>query len=306
MRLTILFAAALIALSGAAQAHAAKKKPAKTYVYGLCGGKEPKDVCKVDAATRKGKRIARHSGKNEYDGVSVSASGRTMALEYGGDMLRAGRDGRRRVKLDGFGFPPFVSADGRSIGWIQSYQVPICTSFPSFFCLNYTYYAAAVQRRGETKSDLKGSDVVSAGWYRNQLLRAEEPEDAANEDADFICIAAEDDGDCTRTVAADPTRALSSPAASPDGRYLAVVSEPKPLPNANQTSKGRIEIYNPANGRRIRILNGGTSDETPMFSPDSKRVAFQRGDDVFSQSVRGGGARLIKRDLKVTGPSWSR
>jgi dipeptidyl aminopeptidase/acylaminoacyl peptidase len=198
-----------------------------------------------------------------------------------------------------------VSADGRSIGWIQPYQYPSCTVFPFYSCIYLTNYAAAVQRLGEAKSDRRGGGVITAGWYRNQLLIEEEPEDAANEDADFICTAA-DDGDCTQTVAADPTRALSAPATSPDGRYLAVVSEPKPLPDANQTFKGRIEIYNPATGRRVRVLNQGTGDDTPMFSPDGKRVAFQRGDDVLSVSVRGGRTKLVKRDLRVTGPSWSR
>lgn len=303
--ITMLAAAALLCLSGATQAQAAKKKPAKTYIYGLCGGKDPKDLCKVNAATRKGKRIGRHKGKKEYDGVSVSASGRTMALDYGGDMLRTARDGRRRTKLDGYGSRPFVSPDGRSVGWIQPYQYPSCTSFPYFSCIYLTNYAAAVQRLGETKSDRKGGGVITAGWYRNQLLISEEPDDAANEDADFICIA-DDDGDCTQTVASDPTRALSSPMVSPNGRYLAVVSEPKPLPNADQRFKGRIEIWNPANARRIRVLNRGTGDDTPMFSPDSKRVAFQRGEDVLSMSVRGGKAKLVKRKLRVTGPSWSK
>lgn len=296
----------LFALVPGAEA-AKKKKAPTTYIYGKCGvGENAKDLCRVDAKTRKTKRIARHKDKKEYDGVSVSASGAAMLLDYGGDMLRTGRDGRNRRELDGFGNLPFLSADGRSAGWIQSYTVPSCTVFPYYSCIQLTYFAAAVQRLGEDKSDLKGSSVFSAGWYRNKLIVPDEPEDDANEDADFICEADNDDGDCTRTIAADLTRAFSSPTTSPDGRYLAVVSEPKPLPNANQKFEGRLEIWNPATGRRVRVLNQGTKDDSPMFSPDGKRVAFQRGDDVLSMSVRGGRAKLIKRNFTLSGPAWAK
>lgn len=305
-----LLVALLIPLLGPGGAQAAKKKrPASTYVYGLCGGTGAKarDLCRVDTRTRAKKKLARSAGTKEYDGVSVSLTGASMLLDYGGDMLRAGRDGRDRRKLDGFGDRPFISGDGRSAGWVQSYQVPICTSYPYFSCVQFTYYAAAVQRTGDEKSRLIGSGVSTAGWWRNRLVITDDPAEDANEGADVVCVVEDEKKDqCSRTIAADPTRALSSPATSPDGRYLAVVSEPKPLPEADQKLRGRIEIWSPATGRRLRILNESTEDTTPMFSPDGKRVAFQRGDDVFSVPTRGGRPTLISRDLTVTAPSWSR
>lgn len=69
--------------------------------------------------------------------------------------------------------------------------------------------------------------------------------------------------------------------------------------------EGRIEIFNAANGRHLRNLTTAKKDDTPIFSPNGKSVAFNRGDDVISLSVRGGKPRLIKRDLTLTGPSWA-
>lgn len=105
-------------------------------------------------------------------------------------------------------------------------------------------------------------------------------------------------------MARDPTRALSQFSTSPDGRTLAVISEPATGENGDQKFRGRIELWNPVNGKRLRNVTTGDRDKNPVFSPDGKQVAFNRGSDVLVVPVPGGKPKLIARSVELTGPSW--
>jgi Tol biopolymer transport system component len=289
---------------GAGNAQAKKKQQAKTFVYGLCGP----NVCRIDAKTRRSKIVLRRSTDSAYTAVSASPSGSTLAFVYDGSVFRSGRDGRGRRELDTGGVNArltAVSPNGRDVAWAATVNTTQARYDPwsgtiQLYPVIYDY----LYRQGlaDPKAAAHGGDTSTFGWYRGELIGQESPEEG---EADFICVV-DAEGDCTRTLVTDPTRAYSSPATSPDGRYLAVVSEPVPPEDGDMDFQGRIEIWNPATGRKVRDLTQGTKDDTPIFSPDGKRVAYNSGDDVLVRSVRGGKARLIKRDLELTGPSWAK
>jgi len=281
-----------------------KRGGGKTYVYGLCGP----NVCRVDAKTRRSKIVLRRSSKKEYRSIAASPSGSTLAFTYDGELFRSGRDGRGRRELDQGGFGPSqvaVSRNGRDVSWFANVSSQQCfydpiSGFPTCYPVTYTYLFR--QGLSDRESDALSGNQFTAGWYRGQLMAQVEPDEGTE---DYICVL-DDEGDCGRTLAARPGRAYSSPSTSPDGRYLAVVSEPAPPEEGDMDYEGRIEIFNAANGTHIRNLTTGRKDDTPIFSPDGKSVAFNRGDDVLSRSVRGGKQKLIKRDMTLTGPSWAR
>lgn len=306
--LSVLAILAMLALAvpeaGAKKKSGKRKAAAPTFIYGLCGP----NVCKVNAKTRKMRIALRRSSGKEYTSISASASGSTLAFVYDGDVYRSGRDGRGRRKLDQGGWAPravAVSPNGRNVGWFANLSTQQC--LPDLWggtinCYPVTYTYLYKQGLTDRESESITRSANTFGWYRNQPVIEEEPDEG---EADFICQA-NMDGDCVRTLARDPNRAYSSPVVSPDGRYLAVVSEPVPPENGDMDFVGRIEIFNAANGRKIRNLTNGRKDANPVFSPDGKSVAYNRGKDVLALSVKGKKPRLIKRGLTLTGPSWAK
>lgn len=295
---------ALAAVVPAADAQRSRGRPSATsYIYALCGP----NVCRIDAVTRRSTITLRRSTDKEYTSISASPSGSTLAFVYDGDVFRSGRDGRGRRELDQGGYGPYglsVNPAGRSVSWFARINSQQCyTDFNfNYTCYPVTYTNLYSQSLSDRESKSHGKPSTTAGWYRDQLVAQTEPEEG---EADYICVI-DDDGDCTRTVAQDPARAYSSPSTSPDGRYLAVVSEPVPPENGDMDFQGRIEIWNAATGRKLRDLTQGAKDDTPIFSPDGKAVAFQRGRDVMTRAVKGGRPTLIKRGAELTGPSWTR
>lgn len=302
--ITVLFSA-LLTGAEAKPKRGGGKASAKTYIYGLCGP----NVCRIDAKSRKSKIVLRRASTKEYGSIAASPSGSTLAFVYDGELFRSGRDGRGRRKLDQGGYGPHspaVSPNGREVAWYASVNSSQCYLDPWSGLLNcypvtytYLYHQGLSDRESDT---ISSADPFTAGWYRNQLIGQKEPEEGTS---DYICLL-DDEGDCTRTLAQTEGRAYSSPSTSPDGRYMAVVSEPAPSEDGDMDFEGRIEIFNAANGRFVRNLTTGTKDDTPIFSPDGKSVAFNRGNDVMARSVRGGKPRLIKRGVTLTGPSWAK
>lgn len=277
-----------------------------TVIYGICG----KNLCRVDPRTRRLTTLYRARGKDEYQGVSASPSGRTLAFSYGDDVFRASRDGRGRTKI-GEGIFPAVSPDGRSFAWIQYIVTPLCVPNIDLGLQCQYPLAPSLQRRGPGEADSTTVETLLGefAWYRGRTFLA--PEDPDEGEADFICelkdrTAGKDEGDCLRPVAVDPARFLSTPSVSPDGRYLAVVSEPVPADSSNAIRKGRIALYSPATGRFIRYLTTSRRDDTPIFSPDGRTVAFNRGKDLLTVPTRGGSPSLVKRNMALTGPSWAK
>jgi Tol biopolymer transport system component/predicted Ser/Thr protein kinase len=95
------------------------------------------------------------------------------------------------------------------------------------------------------------------------------------------------------------------PALSPDGTQLAFVWD--------GDRNGNQDVYVKAIGEAdaLRLTNDPASDLWPTWSPDGKRLAFRRGDSVYTRAVLGGSERRIGTGLSMpnalgTGQmSWS-
>ena len=88
------------------------------------------------------------------------------------------------------------------------------------------------------------------------------------------------------------------PAWSPDGSSIVFASK----------RSGSFDLYvMRADGTGTRRLTSTKDDDThPSFSPDGKRITFQRDDDVFVMSADGAGARPISPEPGTDGdPAWS-
>ncbi len=139
--------------------------------------------------------------------------------------------------------------------------------------------------------------VVDVGWSGPRLVRTDKSGTAPF--AYGICVlVANTDFPCERDVARDPTQDLFNPAFSPDGTLVAVVKSP-----GTTIGSGAIVIYDVATAAPVRELAGGESTQ-PTWSPDGKRIAFERGGDLYVAHVTG--APRERRVLKGgQQPTWT-
>jgi Tol biopolymer transport system component len=86
-------------------------------------------------------------------------------------------------------------------------------------------------------------------------------------------------------------------------------SDPSFAPNGKRLvfTRGRIGLFTIGlDGRGLRRLTTGVSDEHPVYSPNGRRIAFVRNDRLFVMRADGSGARLLRRSPPYPGrPSWS-
>lgn len=278
--------------------------PGRSVVYGICGV----SLCRVDPVTKRRAVVRRGTRKAPVTGVSSSARGHVVAFAHRGSVFRGARDGRRPVAL-GDGTSPEVRADGAAVAWTDLRTVPnpprcypnlsggpiTCDYVTGFRYVNDALYRSPGDARART---LPQADAFA--WSRGMALVVESDDGSR---ATYVCTAGAE-GECAVPVAQSATQALSQPSASPDGRRIAVVATPIPAEGADPATKGAIVIHDVRTGRR-KVLTRGRADSTPVFSPDGRRVAFNRDGGVWAVPVTGGRARLIAPRLTLTGPSWS-
>ena len=102
--------------------------------------------------------------------------------------------------------------------------------------------------------------------------------------------------------AADPLRDLYSPEGSPDGRFVVAVASPLAVDEPNAAFTGHIALFRAAGGAFVRDLSFGP-DANPTWSPDGRRVAFERAGAIHVVDVATG---VTRRLVKGTHPAWGR
>lgn len=279
----------------------------RSVIYGLCGP----SICRLDARGGRSVKVRKATKATAYTAVSTSARGSVMAYARGGKVFRAGRDGRKPADW-GAGTFPVIRADGRAVAWgaLRTFpNPPRCYTVPFSGVLTCDYLTGSTtapvvlyRSDGDAESRTYTRGPTDYGWAGAMLLTTRE-RDGTN--AGYICAGAPD-GRCVRPLAQDAAASLAQAQSSPDGRLLVAVSEPVPAtPQTARRGTGSLVLYDARTGGRLRTLTTGTRDARPVFSPDGKQVAFNRGSDLYVIAARGGKAKRLARGVKLTGPSWS-
>ena len=95
---------------------------------------------------------------------------------------------------------------------------------------------------------------------------------------------------------------------SPDGRTIVLTLAAYDLGKAKRSS--HIWLMDADGGNARQFTFGDANESLPIFSPDSKWIAFVRGtgdeDEIYIIPVNGGGARkLTNVSTGVSDPLWS-
>jgi WD40-like Beta Propeller Repeat len=122
--------------------------------------------------------------------------------------------------------------------------------------------------------------VIDTGWLGAGLARTETGP-ASMFPLGICLLAVNTDFACGRDVARDPTQDLFNPALSPDGTVVAVVRAPR-----SDVGAGPIVLYGASTAAPVRDLVGGENTQ-PSWSPDGKRIAFERGGDLYVARATG-------------------
>jgi hypothetical protein len=274
---------------------------ARPAIIDVCGS----NLCRVDPATGRSKPLTR-DGKGGrgpvYRSPSLSRDGKRLAFTFGNTLYVADAKARHRRRLAPTVAIAYMAPDGRQVAYSKSINEIIdpgffpCCHPPIFGLIPYLFRVPAAGGRPTTVS----RSVVTAGWLGGRLMRDDLP--SADEPSLICLLASNDDYHCLRPVARDPTRDVSGPAGSPDGRTVAAVAaEHSTDPSAVQRFSGAIVLFDAASGAPLRELTHGPDDSNPAFSPDGKRVAFTRGRTIYVVPAAGGRARKLHRG---TNPTW--
>ena len=269
------------------------------------------NLCRIDPAHPKKVAHLTRDGKASgpvYASPSLSTRGTKLTFVKGNRLYLAkgNATSARQVNEPAGTAVARMRPDGTQVAYIRSVNTIISPGY------TYPYYSPPVYGfvpflfvRAGDKADTVARSTTSTGWLRDRVMLPY-PVPGTGARPDGICIAVPPgaNGVCERMVATDAQqRTLSSPAASPDGRYLVAVAEPFANdPSYTQKFVGAIALFNPATGEFLRDLTNAPADGHPAFSPDGKQVAFTRGGSLYVVAVASGKPKLLRRGVRD--PTW--
>jgi hypothetical protein len=91
---------------------------------------------------------------------------------------------------------------------------------------------------------------------------------------------------CVAVIASDARGGIGFPSGNAAGTEVVAALSP----GETTGIKGRIVRYSAANGALIGDVTAGTTDTTPVFSPEGDRVAFDRDGQIIVKDLTGAGA----------------
>ena len=177
---------------------------------------------------------------------------------------------------------PSLSANGSKLAFTF---VPL----PGFVNYLFTYDAS-----GGDKHTV-GRQPTSFAWAGARMLS--DSYDSSTQRRG-VCMLAANDFKCERDVAKDSRRSITTPAARPDGAWLAAT-----VCGGSETQETCAVALYSMDGAFIRALNQGPDDVVPTWSPDSSQVAFNRGKSIWLVDREGGAGterRLIDPGIQAT------
>ena len=235
--------------------------------------------------------------------MSASADGSRLAVAratYAYVLDGAGRQIGDALPRGGIAVVAQMAPDGAQVATIE--LLPEITPAPvgsppgTPGISGFVPYLFVMSADGEAR-EASARSVIDTGWLGGRLTRT----DSGDTDP-FpygICVlVVNTDFECEHDVARDPTQDLFNQSFSPDGTLAAAVRSPDTTIGA-----GPIVIYDAATGAPVRELVGGENTQ-PTWSPDGKRIAFERGGDLYV--ARATGAPRERRILRGgQQPTWT-
>jgi hypothetical protein len=274
----------IAALSGACLfALGAVPASASTVVY-QCGGA----VCAVDPDTGEAPRQLAPAGRVAgvtRDGVTASwvdpsgalvkapvAGGAPAGIGFSGEVVNQplmSPDGTRYL----WWYPGPDGLGGLNAVWVRRLTVGATSSEGVGFC---------------------SGCVISHGWLGNTAIGAL-PADTSPGVPSRVCTMATPaeapgvSGTCVQAIASDARGGIGFPSGNAAGTEVVAVLTP-----GDRTGiKGRIVRYSLANGAAIGDVTAGTTDTTPVYSPEGDRIAFDRDGQIVIKDLTGAGAERV-------------
>ena len=158
-----------------------------------------------------------------------------------------------------------------------------------------------VRKRGARTGTIARRSTFTFGFAGEALLATLGPDPDAGSDGQRICRVSTTN-ECTEVRAADALRDLYSPEGSPDGRFVVAVASPLAVDEPGAAFTGHVALFRAADGAFVRDLSFGP-DVNPTWSPDGRRVAFERAGAIHVVDVATG---VTRRLVRGTHPAWSR
>jgi hypothetical protein len=298
----------LLALALAAPAEA------KDVVVYVCGN----DLCRVAPDGTQRHRLTRDGG---YSRPSISRSGRRLAFRrasrvYTARVAKKKLTGVRRVgpapdgPADATQYDVALSRDGKRVLWVEQ-RINVV-----FDSIDYRRYAANFDGRGVEQVAASGGRPF-VGWFDTTRILREGLADSVETRPDAttvdqgLCVPDPESaqngtcGDHGPQVAFDPQgRHLRHPHVSPDGRRLvATAYRTGEGIDDSVEQPGQLLLFDVATALPIRELTTGASDRSPSFSPNGRKVIFERSGSVRVISAGGGRAKRLVKGLQ---PTWGR
>jgi serine/threonine protein kinase/Tol biopolymer transport system component len=210
----------------------------------------------------------------------VSPDGRRIALTIGGDVWVYEVDGHPPIKLtfDGNHFAPLWTPDGRRIVYEAS---PPPTPLLSIASDGSGGMPTAVSPPGHYHPHGWSADVR---WLVAVRLQSPDtyrtaPSSSPRNRSDIVKIPFGENGELQPVVQTQATEGAFGTAVSPDGRWLAYVSD----------ITGQSEVWVqplPGPGPPVRVsANGGVE---PVWSKSARELYYLEGDAIMSVAVEGG------------------
>jgi len=244
-------------------------------------------VCTIDPDTAARRTVA---AEGRVAGITRDGTG-VGDVDAAGDLvqLRLATGTHTVVYV---GNQPTMAPDGRSILW--------WVSIPDLYG-NLLVDVYRFEVGGEATGISSCCCATSHGFLDAATALVAFPPDSNTKASSKICrIASGPGGSCVESYAADPRGTHAWPTGSPDGRQiLASVSAD---PADTTVFDGRIALYSRATGTLVGDITTGTDDSLPAWSPDAKRIVFDRGEDaIVVHTLATGEERILARGFS---PSW--
>lgn len=256
---------------------------ASTIVYQCAGA-----VCAVDPDTGEAPRQLAPAGRVAgvtRDGVTASW------VDPSGALVKAPVAGGAPAPIGFSGAvvnQPLMSPDGARYLWW--YPGP-----DGLGGLNGVWVRRLTVGAGETEGvGFCSYCVISHGWLGTTAIGAL-PADPDRGVPSRVCTMATPaeapgvSGTCVAAIASDARGGLGFPSGNAAGTEVVAAL----TPGESTGIKGRIVRYSLASGAAIGDVTTGTTDTTPVFSPEGDRVAFDRDGQIVIKELTGAGAERV-------------